>query len=137
MIMVDGEAIGQYVGNRLGVTFSPPFQAFGFLSDDKRPLCAFVFNGFNHSNMEMTVVAEPGGITRQVLRYVANYVFEKSNCRRLTVRTKRRNKRVLQLAPRYGFKYECIAKHYFADDDAVVFRMLREDCIWLGTANAR
>ena len=131
MIMVDGDAIGQYVGSRLGVKINPPFQAFGFLTDDKKPLSAFVFNEFNHSNIEMTIVAEPGGITRQVIRYVAHYVFVKSNCRRLTVRTKKRNKHILKLAPRYGFKYECIAKQYFPDDDAVVFRMLKEDCKWL------
>lgn len=131
MIVVDGAAIGEYVGSRLGVTISPPFQAIGFLTDDKRPLSAFVFNDFNSANIEMTIVAEPGGITRQVIRYVANYVFNTSKCRRLTVRTKRRNKLVLKLAPRYGFKYECIAKHYFNDDDAVVFRMLREECRFL------
>lgn len=131
MIVVDGDAIGEYVGNKLGVTISPPFMAVGFMTDDKRPLSAFVFNDFTQSNIEMTVYAEPGGITREVLRYVANYVFNKNKCRRLTVRTKKRNKRVLKLAPRYGFKYECIAKHFFTDDDAVVFRMLKEDCRWI------
>ncbi len=131
MIVVEGEEIGAYVGSRLGVTICPPFQAIGFLTDDKKPLAAFVFNDFNYSNMEMTIVAEPGGITRQVIRYVANYAFNTSKCRRLTVRTKKRNKRILQLAPRYGFKYECIAKHFYPDDDAVVFRMLREDCRFL------
>lgn len=131
MIVVDGDAIANYVSSKLGVTISPPFQAIGFLTNDKRPLSAFVFNDFNHANMEVTIVSEPGGITREVLRYVADYVFKKSKCRRLTVRTKKRNKRVLKLAPRYGFKYECIAKHFFADDDAVVFRMLKEDCRFL------
>jgi len=131
LIVVDGPEIGAYVGSRLGVTICPPFQAIGFLADDKRPLAAFVFNEFNQSNMEMTIVAEPGGITRQVIRYVANYVFNNNQCRRLTVRTKKRNKHILKLAPRYGFKYECIAKQFFLDDDAVVFRMLKEDCRWL------
>lgn len=131
MIVVDGEAIGAYVGSRLGVTICPPFQAIGFMTDDKKPLSAFVFNNFNQSNIEMTIVAEPGGITRQVIRYVANYVFNTNKCRRLTVRTRKRNKQILQLAPRYGFKYECIAKQFFPDDDAVVFRMLKEDCRWL------
>ena len=128
MIVVDGAEIAAYVGSRLGVTIFPPFQAIGFLTDDKRPLAAFVFNEFNQSNMEMTIVAEPGGITRQVIRYVANYVFVKNDCRRITVRTKKRNKHILKLAPRYGFKYECIAKQFFRDDDAVVFRMLRDEC---------
>jgi RimJ/RimL family protein N-acetyltransferase len=131
LIVVDGAEIGTYVGSRLGVTIYPPFQAIGFLTDDKRPLAAFVFNEFNHSNIEMTIVAEPGGITRQILRYVAHYVFVKNKCRRLTVRTRKRNKKILQLAPRYGFKYECIAKQFFPDDDAVVFRMLKEDCRFL------
>lgn len=131
MIVVDGAEIGAYVGARLGVAIAEPFKALGFMTDDKRPLSAFVFNDFNQSNIEMTIVAEPGGINRQVIRYVANYVFNTSKCRRLTVRTKKRNKRILQLAPRYGFKYECLAKHYFPDDDAVVFRMLRDECRWL------
>ena len=131
MIVVDGPEIGAYVGKRLGVAIAEPFQAIGFLTDDKRPLAAFVFNDFNQSNIEMTIVAEPGGINRQVIRYIANYVFNTSKCRRLTVRTKKRNKRILKLAPRYGFKYECLAKHYFPDDDAVVFRMLRDECRWI------
>jgi RimJ/RimL family protein N-acetyltransferase len=129
--LVENEAIAGFIEQKLQASFSPPYTAFGFVSDDGRPLCAVLFNDFNHSNMEMTIYAEPGGITRQVLRYLAHYVFNKSQCRRLTVRTKKRNKRVLQLAPRYGFKYECIAKHFFADDDAVVFRMLKEDCRFL------
>ncbi len=129
--MVDGDAIADYVASKLRINISPPFQAIGFLTDDKRPMSAFVFNDYSDSNIELTVFAEPGGISRGVLRYVAHYVFVKNNCRRLTVRTKKRNKRVLQLAPRYGFKYEGVAKHFYADDDAVVFRMLKSDCIWL------
>jgi hypothetical protein len=129
--LIENEAIASFIEEKLQVKISPPYTAFGFASDDNRPLCAVLFNEFNQSNIEMTIYAEPGGITREVIRYVANYVFVKNNCRRLTVRTKKRNKRVLQLAPRYGFKYECIAKQFFPDDDAVVFRMLRQECRWL------
>lgn len=131
MILVEGENVAPFIESKLGIRLSEPYRAFGFMSDDKRPLCAFVFNDLSGANVEMTVYAEPGGITRGVLRYIANYVFNKNQCRRLTVRTKKRNRRVLKLAPRYGFQYECVAKHYFPDDDAVVFRMLREDCRWL------
>ncbi len=131
MRLIENEAIAGFIEQKLQIKISPPYTAFGFASDDGRPMCAVLFNDFSGANMEMTIFAEPGGITRQVLRYLAGYVFTKNGCRRLTVRTKKRNKRVLQLAPRYGFKYECIAKHFFADDDAVVFRMLREDCKFL------
>lgn len=128
MKLVESEAIVGFLESKLGTKFSPPYRAFGFVTDDDRPMCAFVFNDHTGANIEMTVYAEPGGMTRGVLRYVANYVFNSSNCRRLTVRTKKRNKRVLKLAPRYGFTYESVAKHYYGDDDAVVFRMLKEDC---------
>lgn len=131
MILVQGEAIAGFIEGKLGIKVSQPYVAFGFVSDDKRPLCAFIFNDRSDANMEMTVFAEPGGITRGVLRYVANYAFNTNKCRRLTVRTKKRNKRVLKLAPRYGFTYESVAKHFFPDDDAVVFRMLKQDCKFL------
>jgi hypothetical protein len=131
VILVDGAPVAAFIEGKLGIKISEPYEAFGFVSDDKRPLCAFVFNDRSDANMEMTVYAEPGGITRGVLRYIAKYAFDKNNCRRLTVRTKKRNKRVLKLAPRYGFQYECVQKHFYPDDDAVVFRMLKSDCTWL------
>ena len=131
MRLVENAAIAGFLEDKLKVKISPPFTAFGFVSDDNRPMCAVLFNDFNQANIEMTIYAETGGITRQVLKYLANYVFVKNGCRRLTVRTKKRNKRVLQLAPRYGFKYECLLKNFFPDDDAVMFRMLREDCRFL------
>ncbi len=131
MQLVENEAIVGFIESKLGAKFCPPYRAFGFVTNDGRPMCAFVFNDSSGSNIEMTAYAEPGGVTRGVLRYLANYVFKTNNCRRLTVRTKKRNRRVLKLAPRYGFTYESVMKHYYGDDDAVVFRMLKSDCRFL------
>lgn len=131
MQLVQNEAIVGFIESKLKAKFCPPYQAFGFVSDAGKPMCAFVFNEHTGSNIEMSVFSEPGGITRGVLKYVANYVFNKSRCRRLTVRTRKRNKRVLKVAPKFGFTYESVMKHYYPDDDAVVFRMLREDCRFL------
>ena len=130
MIVVDGPEIGHFVAQKLGIVLTPPFRALGFLADDHRPLAAFVFTK-SDADMELTAYAERGGITRGVIRFIANYVFNQNGCRRLTVRTKKRNRRVLKLAPRYGFKYEGIQRHFYADDDAVVFGMLRDNCRWL------
>lgn len=131
MILVEGPEVAAYIERRLGVKICEPRTVFGYVSDDRRPLCAVVVNGFNGANAELTIVAEPGGITRGVLRHLANYIFGKLGCRRLTVRTKKRNKTALKMAERFGFIYEHVSKHYFADDDAVVFRMLKSDCRWL------
>lgn len=130
MQLVQNDDVIAFIEGKLGVRISRPCMSFGFVADDGRPMCAFVFNDYTGANVEMTAYAEHGGITRGVLRYVADYVFNKLNCRRLTVRTKKRNKRVLKIAPRYGFTYEGVAKHFFNDDDAVVFRMLKKDCRW-------
>lgn len=125
------EGIANFVAQKLKITFWPPYLALGFVADNHRPMCAVVFNEYNGSNIEMTIYADKGGITRGVIRYISQYVFNQLKCRRLTVRTKKRNKFVLKLAPRVGFTYEHVASRYFPDDDAVVFRMYREDCRWI------
>lgn len=131
MIVVDGPEIAHYIERKLNVKISEPYFALGFMSDDKKPLAAFVFNDYTGANIEMTVVSERGRLNREIMRYIARYVFVQHGCRRLTVRTKKRNKRVLKLAPLLGFKYEGVLKHFFADDDAVVFGMLKDKCRWL------
>jgi RimJ/RimL family protein N-acetyltransferase len=129
-VVVDESVIG-YVENKLKVKISPPSIAIGFAANDGRALCACVFNGYNHSNIDVTIVAEPGGLTRGVLRYIADYVFKQLNCQRMTAYIKKRNKRALKMAPRFGFQYEMVAKKYFRDDDAVMFRMTNDECRWL------
>jgi len=130
MQAVVSDEVVKYVEDKLAIKICPPSIAIGFVAGDGRPLCAFVFSGYNHSNIDMTIVAEPGGVTRGVLRYIADYVFRQLNCQRMTAYIKKRNKRALKMAPRFGFEYEFVAKKYFRDDDAVIFRMLRDNCRW-------
>lgn len=131
MIVLQTPEVAGYVEQRLGVKIHPPSTCLGFATDAGRPLMAAVFNGYNGANMDMSMVAEPGGITREALRYIAHYVFVTNGCRRLTIRTKKRNKTVLKLAPKAGFKFEAVASDYYPDSDAVVFRMLKSECEWL------
>lgn len=131
MIVIDAPEVRAYIERRLGIEITEPHRALGFMSDDKRPLCAISFSEFNGSNIELTIVSEPGGLTRGVLRYVAQYAFGKLKCRRITVRTKRRNHHARAMAKRFGFKFEFPVNRYFADDDAIMFRMFPEDCRFL------
>ena len=132
----ENKHIAEGVGRKLGVRIFPPYFAIGFATDDKRPMAAAVFNEFNGSNIELTIWAEKGKITKGIIQTIANYVFNQLKCRRLTVRTKKRNKAVLKLALRCGFTYEHVVSRYFTDDDAVVFRMYPEDCRFLKERNA-
>lgn len=127
----DNQEIANGVADKLRITIYPPYIAYGFFTSDRRPLAAVVFNDYTGSNIEMTIVAERGGITRGVLRFIGDYVFCQLGCRRLTVRAKKENKKVKKLALRYGFKYEHVIGKYFPDDDAVLFRMMRDECKWI------
>lgn len=121
-----------FIEKKLSVRFAPPFHAFGYLTNDQKPLAGVVINDYQPGgNCELTIVAEKGGLTRAVIRHLASHVFNKLGCRRVTVRTRKTNKTVLRLAPRYGFCFESVARHYYPDGDAVVFRMLRADCRWI------
>lgn len=137
LVMTGAEvpAVKQYIENRLGVQISDPSVSLGFVTTGRiRPLCAVLLNDYTGSNIEMTIVAEPGGVTLGVLRYLARYIFGELGCRRVTIRTKKRNKTVQKMALRYGFTFEAVARHFYDDDDAVIYRMLRADCPWLGVS---
>lgn len=136
MRVVQDDLIADYLEKKLNVKFSKPYHAIGFLTDDGRLLSAFLFNDFNGSNIEMTIAAEKGGVTRAVLREVSNYVFNQLGCKRLSAKIKRSNKRALKAAYRFGFKYEGISKHYFPDADGVRFFMLAQDCKWIAHAHS-
>ena len=131
MIVVEGPEIVAYVERYLKIKISEPSRTLGFMTSAKKPLCAVVLNEYNESNIELTICAEKGGITRGVCAFLAGYVFGKLGCRRLTVRCKRGNKHARRMAERAGFKYESVAKHFFPDGDATVLRMLKHECRFL------
>ena len=84
-----------------------------------------VFHDYNGSNIEMTCFG-PGCLNRRILSWLFNYVFMELGCNRLSVKTKRSNKRVLKLANRLGFTYEATLKQFFGpdkNDDAILFKM--------------
>jgi RimJ/RimL family protein N-acetyltransferase len=120
-----------FVEQKLKITLAPPFHAFGYVTDDGRPIAGIVVNDYTGSNCELTIVAEKGRITRAVLRHIASHVFNKLGCRRATIRTRKSNKALLRVIPRFGFKFEGVARHFYHDGDAVVFRMLRSECPWI------
>jgi hypothetical protein len=131
VIVLEAPEVADYINRSLGIRLSEPTRCFGLMADDRRPLCAVAFNNFTGANIELTIVAEKGGLVRPAVRWIFNYAFQTAGCRRLTVRTRKRNKHVQRMALRFGFRYECNMRHFFADDDAVVYRMLRSECRWI------
>lgn len=115
--------VAEWVSQRIGHIISPPYVAIGATDDDRTYCGGFVFNNWNGANIELTAALDVP-LTRGVLRAIRHYVFVQSKATRLSVHTKRSNKRVRRLMPRLGFEFEGIAKRYFGPtkaDDAFVF----------------
>jgi RimJ/RimL family protein N-acetyltransferase len=135
IVVVNAPEVVGYIERKLNIKIAPPFHAFGYMTSDKKPLAGVVVNDYNHSNCEVTMVAEKGGFNLPVMRHLSDYIFNKLGCRRMTVRTKKKNKPMIRLmskmVKRAGFEFEAVAPHYFMDDDAVLYRLKRENCKWL------
>lgn len=121
--------VGHWVAERLSIALHPPFVAIGLASDAGEAKGGFVYNCYNHTNIEISYYG-PGTLSRSVIRAAFwAYPFEQLGVLRLTASTKRSNKLVRKLLPRLGFEFEAVLKNYYGptrNDDAMVFRLDRK-----------
>lgn len=121
--------VADYVFNNLGLALVPPYTAIGGTKDGKTLCIGAVFNQFNGSNIEITLFG-PGGLTRGNIRGVYHYIFEQLKVNRVSAKTRRSNKSMQRLLPRFGFKFEGISARYFGPqkaDDAIRFVLFPDD----------
>lgn len=127
--------VGAYAAERLGIPLEPPFTSIGVVTDGGSLVGAIIYNGYNGSNIEITVYA-PRHLNRQVIRAALAYPFRQLGVLRLTGRTKRSNRAMCRIFPKVGFVYEATLKHYFGPsrgDDALLFRMTKAEAArWIG-----
>jgi hypothetical protein len=117
--------VAEWVAGKIGTPMCPPYTALGWIDNEGLLRVGFVFFDYQpEGNMDMAVAAS-GRFTRGIFRDVANYVFVQSGASRLTARIKRRNKRAGEILKRVGFVSEAVCKNYYADDDAVQYRILK------------
>ena len=125
----EDQAVASWAGAVFGMTFTPPYSAMGFSKDGIGLHGAAIFNGWNGSNIDITIVG-PGCLTRGNIGVAYTYVFDQLRANRLTARSARNNKRMLRLLPRLGFTWESVAKRYYGPEkrnDAIVFALFREN----------
>jgi hypothetical protein len=130
-----GQSIIKWYEGRIKDDITPPYSCFAWVNQWGAYTSAVMFNDFRVSkqkesaNIEVHLQSEKK-ISRNLLETVAVYVFDTLKCTRLTAKPHRSNKKLLQLLPRIGFKYECTLKRYYGpskEDDALVFCMFKED----------
>jgi RimJ/RimL family protein N-acetyltransferase len=73
----------------------------------------------------------PKWCNRRILKAFFGYPFLQMKVKRLTAYTGKSMASVRQFLERLGFQQEGIMRQGFADDDVVIYGMLRSECPWL------
>lgn len=124
------DEIAAWMGRKLGVQIAPPYTVIGAQDRDGVLRAGFLFNDWNGSNIELTVVSERA-LSKGIFRALAHYVWDQLGAQRCTIRTREGNTLVLQMAERIGWAWEGVQRRYYPDgESAVILGMLRDECRW-------
>jgi hypothetical protein len=140
----DGGKVGEWIMSHFDRKPTAPYRAIGMLDEAGKLIGGAMFNGFNGSNVDVTLVVPY--ISRKLIVTVFTYTFIYLRCQRVTARVRRGGpkerpplafppkKGKLPILQRLGFHFEGTAKRWYGpgvENDALVFCMLRDECFWL------
>lgn len=127
LVFDEPKRVADWVGERINSKIHEPYTAIGATRDGQ--LCAgAVFNGWNGANIDITL-ANDRGLSRGAIAAVYRYAFYQLKAQRVTAHTRRSNKKMRELLPRFGFVFEYTAKRFFGPnraDDAFIFALYPE-----------
>jgi len=122
------ELIGQWVAQKQG---RPEpwgnYTAIGLVEHD-RLMAGVIYNNFGGAGVCAHISADR--ITRPFLFAIFDYPFNQLNKRRITALVAKRNRRARRFVQKLGFNFEGNMRHALADDDMLIFGLLKEDCRW-------
>jgi RimJ/RimL family protein N-acetyltransferase len=91
-----------------------------------------VYNEFRGHSIHVSIASTtPRWATRSTLAAFFGYPFEQLQVKRLTAYTGKSMQSVRDFLERLGFKPEGCVRDGFADDDCMVYGMLRNECRWI------
>lgn len=123
------DEVAKWASGRLGFPIFPPFTALGWI-DHRGRMGGCVFNNKEAANIDLTFAMD-GLMDRSVMRAIAHYVFVQMGCARVTMKTRKSNKRAIRAARIAGFKYETTLEHWYGSENGLQFKMTSEQCRWL------
>ena len=108
---------------------SEPAHVFGLIDEAGALRGCLLLNEITANTAEFILYAE-GRVGPGAMRQVFATSFDRYG--RLQATVQRSNALCLKQAPKWGFKYDGMARDFFAPGaDAIRFVMLRRDCRWL------
>ncbi len=123
------DTVACWVSEKIGTLISPPYVAIGATKDGHSLCGGAVFNDWNGHNIEITLASD-GCLTRGTIRAVYHYLFNQSKAGRVSAHTRRSNKAMREMFPRFGFEFEGVARRYYGPakaDDAFLFVLFPEN----------
>ena len=122
----DDQGAKEYIDQALGFNISAPFCGFTILNENHHVVGAFIFNGYESGNVELTVASHEK-LTIRVIRFIVYLAFVELKCHRITARTRSSNKRAINAIVKAGAKQEGVLREYFNGEDAIIFGMLANE----------
>jgi hypothetical protein len=122
MIVRDAR-VAEFVGDRIGVVFSPPLTCMG-IERNGEIVGGFVFNSYEGADVHVS--AAGNGANKGFLAEVGHYVYSVLKCERMTVITEQPD--VVRLAERLGGQVEGLLRSHFGKGrDAFVVGILKDE----------
>jgi RimJ/RimL family protein N-acetyltransferase len=112
-MIVSNDAVAAFIVGKIQRDLHPPFSVIG-REVDGRIVAGASFSTYQGYDIEITVAAEPGGITRALLRAWGQYVRDQLGCGRVSITTEQPF--VVGLAKRLGGQVEGLKRHAFGPD---------------------
>lgn len=129
LLLGQDEVVAQWVGDRIGTGFFPPYTAIGICDRAERLQGGVVFHDWNGANLELTVVLDRP-LQRGEIKGLRHYVFDQLQARRVTFRTLAGNFSARRFLDRHA-TFEAHLPRWFKDGDAAQYRVLCNDPQWL------
>ncbi len=127
------EFVAKWVAQRVPLFTPNPGQYVSIgIAQGQRLLAGAVYHDYTTNGIGMTLAADsPRWATKGNIASLLRYPFEQLKVRRITVCAARKNKRSRKLIEGVGFKLEGVIREGFGKEDAILYGMLRRECIWL------
>lgn len=119
------QLVAEFISKGIGDHFSPPYVGIGFTRDERNLCGGALFNNWTGSNIDLSIYG-PGSITRYAMGTLCRYAFKQISANRITARTRRSNKTIQKLLPRFGFIFEGTQKRYYGpqrENDALLYAL--------------
>lgn len=104
--------------------------AIGFLNPKTKAQGVVVFSSFGQADLELSWAGN-GVWSRENLREIFDYVFNRALSRRATVIVLKRDKKTRELAERLGFRHEGTHPETVGCETTCSYGMLKDNCKWI------